>query len=72
MPMTRWQRPKPASETILRSITVDVLTRRLTAIHPTTFTLNLSPSRELHNRWSSTYPDRENCLKKRDRLCARL
>jgi hypothetical protein len=45
MPMTRWLRPKPASETILRSITVDVLTRRLTAIHPTTFTLNLSPSR---------------------------
>jgi hypothetical protein len=45
MPTTRWRRPKPASETIFPSITVDVLTRRLTEIHPTTFTSNLSRSR---------------------------
>jgi iron complex outermembrane receptor protein len=40
----------------------------LTAIHPTTFTSNLSPSRWLRNRWSCTYPDREYCLRNRDHL----
>ena len=35
----------------------DALIQRLTVIHLTTFTSNLSRSRRLPNRWSSTYPE---------------
>ena len=48
--------------TLSSCTTTGVRTRHLTAIRPTTFTSNLSRSRRLHNRRSSTYPDRENCL----------
>ena len=47
---------------IFCSTMAGVLTRRLTAIHLTTFTSTLSRSRRLHNPRSSTYPDREICL----------
>jgi putative transposase len=47
----------------------DAPTRHLTAIHRKTSTLNLRPSRWPHNRWSSTYPDCESCLRKRDHAC---
>jgi hypothetical protein len=60
--------PKLASEITLPSTTSGARTRRLTAIHPTTFTSNLSPSRWLPNRWSCTYPGREDCLGRRDHL----
>lgn len=67
-PTTWWQSPELASEITLPSTRGGARTRRLTAIHPTTFTSNLSPSRWLPNRWSCTYRDRENCLGKRDHL----